>query len=67
MDGPFEVLVGDLLDLAVEPLDGLRAELLAADPDRLVVEKLPVFLLVAGEELELLGISTHLEGLVGSV
>ena len=27
MDGPLEVLVRDLLDLAVEPLDGLRAEL----------------------------------------
>ena len=67
MDGPLEVLVRDLLDLAVEPLDGLRAELLAADPDRVVVENLPVFLLVAGEELGLLSISTHLEGLVGSV
>ena len=32
-----EVLVRDVLDLAVKPLDeldGLRAELLAADPDR---------------------------------
>ena len=46
VDGPLEVLVRDVLDLAVEPLDGLRAELLAADPDRVVVENLPVFLLL---------------------
>ena len=49
VDGPLEVLVRDLLDLAVEPLDGLRTELLTADPDRVVVENLPVLLLVAGE------------------